>query len=212
VRSEPTCLICASFEATNLENADSARRCRFRNSQQKRTSDLDPTYVWIPKLDVVGGLLGNVDRLVVIPRIFAPWRGFVKFLPIQLSRRHRLLGMGTSRRLRAASMLVARLARCGNSENCCSPPLFKRNDHEQVRLHGHGFVPDAAERNSENLCPLVLFREIPLGSISLPYRSARITFSASAFGKSFVAVSEYPPIPASGWLGGYVGVDSKTTG
>ena len=29
------------------------------------------------------------------------------------------------------------------------PPLFKRNDHEQVRLHGHGVVPDAAERNSE---------------------------------------------------------------
>src|ERR1017187_3389092 len=36
--------------ASNLENADSARRCRFRNSQQKRASDLDPTYVWIPKL------------------------------------------------------------------------------------------------------------------------------------------------------------------
>jgi len=35
-----------------LENADSARRCRFRNSQQKRASDFDPTYVWIPKLDV----------------------------------------------------------------------------------------------------------------------------------------------------------------
>ena len=39
---------------SNLENADSARRCRFRNSQQKRASDLDPTYVWIPKLDVAG--------------------------------------------------------------------------------------------------------------------------------------------------------------
>jgi hypothetical protein len=36
--------------ASNLENADSARRCRFRNSQQRRASDLDPTYVWIAKL------------------------------------------------------------------------------------------------------------------------------------------------------------------
>jgi hypothetical protein len=49
-----TRLICASFARSNLENADSARRCRFRNSQQKRASDLDPTYVWIPKLDVAG--------------------------------------------------------------------------------------------------------------------------------------------------------------
>ena len=49
-----TCLVCASFARSNLENADSARRCRFRNSQQKRASDLDPTYVWIPKLDVTG--------------------------------------------------------------------------------------------------------------------------------------------------------------
>jgi hypothetical protein len=39
---------------TAFENADSARRCRFRSSQQKRASDLDPTYVWIPKLDVAG--------------------------------------------------------------------------------------------------------------------------------------------------------------
>src|SRR5436190_2357411 len=38
--------------AENTENADSAKRCRFRNSPQKRASDLDPTYVWIPKLDV----------------------------------------------------------------------------------------------------------------------------------------------------------------
>ena len=44
--------------ASNLENADSARRCRFRNSQQKRASDLDPTYVWIPKLDVTGSKSG----------------------------------------------------------------------------------------------------------------------------------------------------------
>jgi len=37
----------------------------------------------------------------------------------------------------------------------------------QVRLHGHGFVPDAGGRNSENLCPLALFREIPFCSPSL---------------------------------------------
>src|ERR1022692_4189717 len=48
------CLICASFGMTFLQNADSARRCRFRNSQQKRASDLDLTDVWIPKLDVAG--------------------------------------------------------------------------------------------------------------------------------------------------------------
>jgi hypothetical protein len=47
------------------------------------------------------------------------------------------------------------------------PPNFERNDREQVRLHGHGFVPDAAERNSENLCRLVLFREISFCSVSL---------------------------------------------
>src|SRR5664279_707375 len=52
--SGSTCLVCASFGRPNLENADAARRCRFRNSQQKRASDLDPTYVWIPKLDVAG--------------------------------------------------------------------------------------------------------------------------------------------------------------
>src|ERR1035437_6213686 len=51
---EGTCLVCASFSRSILENADSARRCRFRNSQQKRASDLDPIYVWIPKLDVAG--------------------------------------------------------------------------------------------------------------------------------------------------------------
>src|SRR5215471_11404800 len=33
-----------------LQDADLARRCRFRNSRQIRASDLDPTYVWIPKL------------------------------------------------------------------------------------------------------------------------------------------------------------------
>src|ERR1039457_6143095 len=55
--------------ASNLENADSARRCRFRNSQQKRASDLDPTYVWIPKLDVVGS---NPDPDLV--ESFAPPR------------------------------------------------------------------------------------------------------------------------------------------
>jgi len=36
------------------QNADLTRRCRFRNSQQKRASDLDSTYGWIPKLDVAG--------------------------------------------------------------------------------------------------------------------------------------------------------------
>ena len=51
---EGTCLVCASFSRSILENADSARRCRFRNSQQKRASDLDSTYVWLPKLDVAG--------------------------------------------------------------------------------------------------------------------------------------------------------------
>jgi hypothetical protein len=30
----------------------------------------------------------------------------------------------------------------------------------KLRLHGHGFAPDA-EKNSENLCPRALFREIP---------------------------------------------------
>src|ERR1035441_5893069 len=44
------CLICASFGCSNLENADLTRRCRFRNSQQKRASVLDPTYVWLTKL------------------------------------------------------------------------------------------------------------------------------------------------------------------
>src|ERR1035441_5680907 len=51
---EGTCLVCASFSRSILENADSARRCRFRNSQQQRASDLDPTNAWIPKLDVAG--------------------------------------------------------------------------------------------------------------------------------------------------------------
>src|ERR1019366_6676411 len=54
IRAGGTCLVCASFGSTELGNTDSARRCRFRNSQQKRASDLDPTYVWIPKLDVAG--------------------------------------------------------------------------------------------------------------------------------------------------------------
>ena len=48
------CLDCASFGWRDLENADSARCCRFRNSQQKRVSDLDSTYVGLPKLDVAG--------------------------------------------------------------------------------------------------------------------------------------------------------------
>ena len=34
-----TCLVCGSFGWSDPENADSARRCRFRNSQQKRASD-----------------------------------------------------------------------------------------------------------------------------------------------------------------------------
>ena len=59
---EGTCLVCASFSRSILENADSARRCRFRNSQQKRASDLDPTYVWIPKLDVAGSLTPRLSR------------------------------------------------------------------------------------------------------------------------------------------------------
>ena len=49
------CLILASIRVTKWQNADSARRCRFRKSQQKRASDLDPKDVWIPKLDVAGG-------------------------------------------------------------------------------------------------------------------------------------------------------------
>src|SRR5580700_6081341 len=49
-RPKSSCLVCASFGRSNLENADSARRCRFRNSQQKRASDLDAIYVCIPKL------------------------------------------------------------------------------------------------------------------------------------------------------------------
>jgi hypothetical protein len=39
---------------TKWQNADSARRCRFRKSQQKRASDLDSINGWIPKLDVAG--------------------------------------------------------------------------------------------------------------------------------------------------------------
>src|ERR1017187_1286452 len=46
------CLVSASIGRSILENADSARRCRFRKSQQKRASDLDSIYGWIPKLDV----------------------------------------------------------------------------------------------------------------------------------------------------------------
>ncbi len=55
VKPSPTrCLICASIGLTDLENADSARRCGFRSSQQKRASVLDSTNVLIPKLDVAG--------------------------------------------------------------------------------------------------------------------------------------------------------------
>ena len=46
------CLIHASIAVTKWQNADSARRCRFRKSQQKRASDLDSIDGWIPKLDV----------------------------------------------------------------------------------------------------------------------------------------------------------------
>ena len=48
------CLIHASIAVTKWQNADSARRCRFRKSQQKRASDLDSIDGWIPKLDVAG--------------------------------------------------------------------------------------------------------------------------------------------------------------
>src|ERR1035441_2453104 len=61
------CLICASFGCSNLENADLARRCRFRNSQQKRASVLDPTYVWLPKLDVAGS--SPVSRSIIFNNI-----------------------------------------------------------------------------------------------------------------------------------------------
>src|ERR1017187_11042836 len=44
------CLVSASIGRSILENADSARRCRFRKSQQKRASDLDSIYGWITKL------------------------------------------------------------------------------------------------------------------------------------------------------------------
>src|ERR1017187_1387099 len=54
IRGRGTCLVCASFGSTDLQNADSARCCKFRNSQQQRASDLDPTNAWIPKLDVAG--------------------------------------------------------------------------------------------------------------------------------------------------------------
>jgi hypothetical protein len=48
------CLIHASIAGTKWQNADSARRCRFRKSQQKRASDLDSIDGRIPKLDVAG--------------------------------------------------------------------------------------------------------------------------------------------------------------
>jgi hypothetical protein len=48
------CLVHVSIKVTKSQQADSARCCRFRNSQQKRASDLDPTNRWIPKLDVAG--------------------------------------------------------------------------------------------------------------------------------------------------------------
>ena len=40
---------------TGYAAGDSARRCRFRKSQQKRASDLDSKYVWLPKLEATGG-------------------------------------------------------------------------------------------------------------------------------------------------------------
>jgi hypothetical protein len=45
-------LIHDSIARTKWQNADSARHCRFRKSQQKRASDLDSIDRWIPKLDV----------------------------------------------------------------------------------------------------------------------------------------------------------------
>ena len=55
-----------------LKNADSARGCRFRNAQQKRASDLDPTNAWIPKLDV------NDANLV-----FTDWWSAVNRAPVK---------------------------------------------------------------------------------------------------------------------------------
>src|ERR1035441_9756153 len=62
------CLICASFGCSNLENADLTRRCRFRNSQQKRASVLDPTYVWLTKLPHNGApcLAYTYPRILVV--------------------------------------------------------------------------------------------------------------------------------------------------
>jgi hypothetical protein len=66
-----TCLVCASIGRSKMENADSARRCRFRNSQQKRASGLDSKYGWIPKLDVAGSL---THHFVGLPRPVDPER------------------------------------------------------------------------------------------------------------------------------------------
>src|ERR1700676_1114666 len=42
--------LCLVWNGWFRKNADSARCCRFRKSRQKRASDLDLIYVWIPKL------------------------------------------------------------------------------------------------------------------------------------------------------------------
>ena len=68
------CLVHVSFALTKLQNADSARRYRFRSPQQTRASVLDPTNGRIPKLDVAGSLW-RPDG--------APWFG--KAIPITKS-------------------------------------------------------------------------------------------------------------------------------
>jgi hypothetical protein len=70
-----------------------------------------------------------------------------------------------------------------------------RGNREQVRLHGHRFVPDASERNSENLCPLALFREIPSCSVSLR-RCAAVHKIAPPSGAPLVPM---PGIPSRDW-------------
>src|SRR5262249_38913812 len=65
------CLICASIRLSYVEEADSARRLRFRKSLQKRASDLDSMNAWIPKLDVVGSspisrsMLSHLSQLIL---------------------------------------------------------------------------------------------------------------------------------------------------
>ena len=61
------CLIHASFGTSELQNADSARLCRFRKSQQKRASDLDSINGWIPELDVTGSLVLSFWALLAAP-------------------------------------------------------------------------------------------------------------------------------------------------